>query len=571
MPLQEVARRAGLPSRLLSKQMLEAYGPLLGGLRLQHLTASQLLHILRHQGTRLVGITALELRSIIPQQGVDVTAQSQQWQLQQQELTTAIAAAFPNLRSLDLVNEPALEQRPSEYGDAPEVVGRCARQAVDALQPLGSCLTALKLCVDDALDVAAPVALRPFTALRCLHISWLVEAALPPKLVAEWLDTLACMPALAELDLLHASPRLFTNVSLWLPGLAWAAPQLTSLRCCDAWCWDVAALSVLQQGLTALKQLSFRLEVDSLDDEPALLGSILGALARRKGLTSLALGCCVKGSELQQAVPAGLQVTAWELDTRECEEEEQTVHWLLGALAAQTALTRLRVALPEASDAAHTTTTLYNSLRSMSPTLVVLEVECEYPTFDAARFMDSIAGQLQLKELALQYADMGDWPTKAIQQLTAMTHLQALKVVWSRIPGDVLRQLALLTQLRHLRLEDDGSKDASHFSDASLALLQPLQQLTCLQLLCPGYITGPGVAALRQLAALQRLELNLEVSAILQLHIWLLPLPPQLRMMKVGVPHPSVFELDAALVAAAKAHSCVVEEWDGCASKFHVP
>jgi hypothetical protein len=551
MPLQEVARRAGLPSRLLSKQLLEAYGPLQGGLRLQRHTPTQLLHILRHQCTRLRGITALELRDpLILRQGPDVHMQHLAWQRQQQELAAAIAAAFPNLRSLDLRDT------------APLVVAwGYSDEAVAALQPLGSCLTSLTLPVEPGPGAStastAPRALRAFSALRCLHISIFdMRAATRREPVAPWLECVACMPSLTELDLQTLWGPGF-SARLWLPGLARVAPQLTSLGCHSTHDWDAAALSVLRRGLPALKSLSLKLpERDA--DGPAWLGAILAALSRRTGLTSLALGCPLRAWALQQPVPAALQLAGCKVDMREHDGGEQTVLWLLEALAAQTGLTRLRVTLPRDGHA-DTAAVLYSSLRSMAPTLVNLGVGCIFPAFDAALLMACTARHARLEALVLTDADLGGWPAEAAEKLEAMTRLQVLRLHECSIPDALLQSLASLTQLRHLCLEDyEGG--AGSFSDASLPYLQPLQQLTYLQLASPARVAGPGLMALRQLTALRRLGLVLTRAAVMQLHRWLLPLPPSLRTLSVGAePYTEHVVLHAALVAAAKAQGCIIE------------
>jgi hypothetical protein len=561
MPLQEVAREAGRPARLISKQLLEAYGQLRCGLRLEYYTLAELLDILQQQCGRLGGITTLELANILDEQHRLFRATDlQQPHLQQQlqAVLTSIQAAFQSLRSLDLRGE--------SYGT--RVNYTIADIAL--LAPLGSCLTALKLgMAEQVADVAvAPPALGQLTYLRRLSVSIHSHNNLDgisTKYVGQCLEALACMPALVQLDL-QSEGWTPLSAQLWLPGLTQSTPQLTSVALGDVGGWDAAALSVLHGGLTALKSLSLSL-VDSDDDLP-VLGAVLPALAGRKGLTSLSLGCTLETWELPQPVPASLQLADWTLDVS-CHQGQQTVEWLLEALPCQTALTSLVVHLPDGGAGAEV---LHSSLLAMPPSLVRLQLGRGRPRLDAASLMEGISRQRGLTELRLAQADVRVWAQEAGAKLAAMTQLQVVTLAGCRISCGFLEVVAAMTWLRRLELDHEGGAYDGQLTDAALLRLHPLQQLTRLQLLCPDCVLGPGLAVVQQLGALQELDVRLTDAVLLTLHQWLLPLPLKLRKLTLlcGNYFNAATASDA-LLDAAKQHGCTVLAWGPFSRMVHKP
>jgi hypothetical protein len=574
----------GRPSRLLSKQMLAAYGPLQGGLRLEHYTLPQLLRIIQHHCTRLQGTTALELHEttldevlprMTPQCDLDPSvdpldqmllraqerAQVQEalgplLQRQHLQLFTALPAAFPHLQSLALRN--GLRDCCTRYAD------------LELLAPLGSSLTALTVCMANARcndigpnPLPSPPGSWPFTALRRLDVKFGADMrCLPPEVGAHWLGCLALTPHLVNLDLRCKLDDEPISASQWLPGLARAAPHLTSLGLyATAIEWDAGALEALQRGLPALKELALSLFTHP-DIDPEPLGEVFAALAVRTGLASLALHCSLEGDELLEPVPAALQVSDWKLDLR-CKYAKgvgRTAGVLLEALQAQTALTCLEITCSEQfiDPAAFV---LHHSLLALPRTLRKLTVQCGSGNprdLDAARLMEGVAAQPQLEELHLRECEVTQWPEGATARLSSLARLRALRLWSCRVPGSFLEAAAALTQLRVLEMVELEEPDGD-FHHEALWHLQRLQQLTRLQLVCASYLEGPGLAVLRHMGALQELQLELKDGVLQNLARWLLPLPPQLRSLAVSLPLSSTKgRPDAAVLAAAKLQGCVV-------------
>ena len=193
MPLQEVARKVGLPARLLCKQLLEAYGPLQCGLRLQYCTPAQLLHILQHQCSRLREITSLALDDMIIESlsnSEDDAALRKQQQQDIHGVFAAVSTVFPRLQHL------TAQSRTFE-GAA------FSNAQLELLAPLRSCLTVLKIIVDVASLARnpAPPSWQHLTSLRHLHVTMSPEhtrraSSLTKKQAQRWLDSFACLPAL---------------------------------------------------------------------------------------------------------------------------------------------------------------------------------------------------------------------------------------------------------------------------------------------------------------------------------------------------------------------------------------
>jgi hypothetical protein len=555
LPLQEVAREVGRPARQISKQLLEAYGQLQCGLRLEYFTPAQLLRILQQQCGRLGGITTLELANILDARHHRVFRDSgwvrQDQQQQLHDVLTAIPPAFGTLQSLDM-------------SEAPGLVG-CAAAAMAFLAPLSSCLSSLKLRVaaSQSSDPLPPPALPHFAALRRLVIT--IISTMSKEDVARWLEALSSMPALVHLEVAFQAFRSM-NVELWLPGLSRSTPQLTSLALGSTCGWDTAAVAVLEHGLADLKSLSISLDDD--EEDLAVLGGVLPALAGRKGLTSLSLEQLLEHWELPQPVPASLQVADWTLDVS-CHEGQQTVEWLLEALPCQTGLTSLTLCLPDGGAAAEV---LHCSLLAMPPTLVRLKLWCDYTGFDAASVMDGISRQRGLEELCMLCNNTVEaWPQEAALKLAAMTQLRVLELICCSLPAGFMPVLAGLTGLRDLKLDERHQEEEAQLTDASLLCLHPLQHLTRLQLWCSTGVEGPGLAVVRQLGALHELDVTLEDEVVEQLHHWLLPLPARLRKLFVHATSGREVRVDGALLAAAKLHGCVVLDGIRTHSRAHLP
>jgi hypothetical protein len=542
MPLQEVARKAGWPARLISKLLLEAYGQLRCGLRLEYYTLAELLHILQQQCGRLGGITSLELASIMDAEQQELLTFAnwlqQGTQQQLQELIAAIPAALPNVQSLDLFTK--------SYQVA------CASADVALLAPLGSCLTALKLRLTAAehRDLVASPALPHFTRLQHLTIGFLYWMS--EEQVDRCLESLASMPALVHLNL--SGPLAPISAALWLPGLARATPQLTALTFQSTHQWDDSAMSALQRGLPALQALSIALDdCEEADEQHLLLGDILTALAGRKGLTSLALGCTLRAWELPQPVPSNLQITDLTLEL-DYHAGQQTVQWLLDALPSQTGLTSLTIRLPSAGIGA--AEAFHHSLLTVPSTLVRLNLGCDYPGFDAASVMEGIVRQPRLQELSLEASDMMALPQEAALKLALMTQLQVLELVYCRFQSGFMQAIAALTELRYLNLTDEWYPAASHLTGPSLLCLHPLQRLTRLRLQLSTHVVCRGLVVVRQLGALQELEIVAKQEVVQRLHLWLLPLPAKLS--KLDMRCTEYVEVSDTLINAAKLRGCTV-------------
>jgi hypothetical protein len=544
----------GRPSRLLSKQMLAAYGPLQGGLRMEHYTLPQLLRIVQHHCTRLQGTTALELHHTAAGYSSDSTpaelplTTGPEPQLPRHALFAALPTAFRRLRSLSL--RGAWHHSCTSHAD------------LQLLAPLGSSLTALTVRMEAESSLQpAPVTTHPLvaaggwplTSLRHLDITfadcWL---ELPSEEAAHWLGCLALMPHLVKLDLRLRSIDASVSAAQWLPGLAQAVPRLTSLRLCTTATWDGPALAALQHGLPALAALSISLFAHP-QYQPDPINDVLAVLARRTALALLALDLSLDGDELLQPLPTGLQAPDWKLDLRfKYSDVGQSVWWLLEALQAQTALTSLEITCSQWEINCNAGV-LHRSLLALPLTLRKLSMWCCYRDFDPACLMEGIARQPQLEELHLSSCDITEWPEGVAARLSSMTRLRALRLSWSCFPGSFMQVVAALTQLEELEVR--GPRAAQeHFEDSALQHLQHLQQLTRLQLLCDEYIQGPGLTVLQHMGALHELDLELDEDVYQQMGRWLLPLPPKLHKLAFR----SMDRPDDEVLAAAKLQGCVV-------------
>jgi hypothetical protein len=360
-----------------------------------------------------------------------------------------------------------------------------------------------------------------------------------------------------------------------ISGLAQALPQLTSLVLGTpapvAVKWDLESVAALQHGFPRLERLSFRL----LDVNrpiclgPAVSAALVGALAQRRGLSSLQLAVCLDGhstivDQLSRLELSGLAVS----DVSGLSAQQADAFWR--AIALQRGLTRLCVGFGYATLPA----LAYPPIQAVGGGLVQLQLL----GWDPATIQGCLPGMTRLTRLCLTRRAAEPLPAETVRQLCALTRLRHLGISEMALPAGIVRSVACLTLLRELRLHhttpprcDDSAEPRSIESDADaaarlgasgadLAHLAALREhLTRLDLGGFGAgVGGRGLSVLTGLARLQQVCLgsmwNMDGS---DWPLNLLPLPADMCRLEVVNATVSQHACDALLRAAAQ-HGCRV-------------
>jgi hypothetical protein len=522
-PLSLIARATGRPSRRASKQLLDAYGPLDCGLRLQGTdTVASVLAMLDQNRRPFTHITAVSL----PWTHVESPSATEACS----SFVAAIPTAFPRLQSLSL---SSLALHPSR------------QPSLSHLTALSSCLTSLTVPCGRGL-AAALQRMQPLTHLRSLTITgdWIPQAS--SKGLLEVMGELNSLPQLQHLQLcdtdFYARARQCLSAAAHLPSLR-CADSLTHLACgLHLVDWDEAALSTLRSGLPRLSSLALNIgRPDSPGDAelaPDPTAAILAAISRRTVLTALALQLEHPDSDDCTFQPlSSLRLASCRAQLAEnCDTAS-----LLEALAVQRSLTQLRLQLgyelagrPEAFGSA-----CLRHLASMAETLQFLEVGVALDP--AANVMEAVGKLTNLR--TLQLSDMTStrqaaWAASDVLCLTQLRSLEVLDVEddATGFVATVVGIASLLVGLKELRLRCSNDQptdtDALGISDSDLSRLAPLQpHLTRLVLDELKNVRGPGYETLRGMAGLQ--QLDLVSMGIKSLHLHLLPLPLSMRTIRL--------------------------------------
>jgi hypothetical protein len=541
------------------KALRDAYGCLQVSV-----TDKQFVDVATTPPTSLARATTLELRST-------------PWEVSASLALGLIAHACPSLESLSLLINSGASDNQTITDDG-----------LGTLAPLASTLTALLINPGGPSRLESIQALQQLTRLRELQLHCVepVVGCQPPEAgtmsdghyaaeleslqseaawltlqrQAAWLRALSGMHQLVHLSLFD-SPVSFCARG-WLPGLARAMPQLTSLRLGSATTWDEEATAALLEGLPSLQAFSAVINLrDFLQQNEATARSsaaMVAALVRRSGLQSLDLtvfyGSGAAADALHQ-LPA-LQLSAFSpYDAAEHSELVARV------LEAQTGLTRLlmhhcrapRDLLSAPAIAALASTLV--ELRALGPCDPAALMAC-VAQLPCVRLLELNVGPCQRRQ-----DPPCPWTPAATSMLGTLTQLTMLAMEERRLPAQLLPALARLTRLRSLQLMESFSlsviPDAPTVHDADLAHLAPLRaQLTRLELQYIYGVRGPGLAVMRHMGCLKQLVLDLPDLLVGELHLHLLPPPPDLTCLKVSSSRSLPGGVCAALMGALGPLQC---------------
>jgi hypothetical protein len=534
-----VARSIGLRARRVCRALRDAYG----GLQVS-VSNQDLMDISVTDHTRLMNAATLELRN-------------SPWNLASSMSLGLIAHACPSLESLSLlISSGASDAQNITDGD------------LATLAPLASTLTALLIKPEGPSRLESIQALQQLSRLRSLQLHCVepVVHSEPPapgtvpeeqylaesrrlrveaagstlQRQAAWLEALSGMHQLVHLSLFD-NPLGFCARG-WLPGLARAAPQLTSLRLGSATTWDEQATAALLEGLPSLQAFSAVINpMDWLEESPQAASSgaaVVAALARRSGLQSLELAVHY-GSEGAAAALSQLPALQLSALAAYCYNTVEYSEPVARVLAAQSGLTRLLLR------GWSTPRDLLSAPAVAALACTLLELRALGPC-DPAALMACVAQLPRVRVLELaagrQFRPEWVWTPEAVALLGTLTQLQRLSIEEHRLPAQLLPALSGLTRLTSLQLAEamDGAApweapDPPTLRGADLACLVPLRaRLARLALHDVHGLEGAELGWVRHLSTLKELELVRLPDALEdELHLHLLPPPPVLTCLRV--------------------------------------
>jgi hypothetical protein len=533
----------GRRSRIVSRALRDAYGPLDCGLKLKGAGSPAQLEqlLLSNSAGRLCSITSLQLG----RRKYDVAVDCDDWS----GFIALVCRALPRLTALKLPRRPRSGTRLAYLG------------------PLSPTLTSLDhhLASTEATDPAELRSLQRLTELRSLTLRGRSPEIGPEARLALLLKALGGLPRLEHLSWLQVrwGPQLLSDLALH-------APHLTRL---DLWilrpagdAWDSSTTAAVQRGLPALRTLSVLVEARRGDERGAAnIEAMVAGLARCSAIQAihLNLGLVDAGAPVNLEGLARLPLAS----LRACAYDEH-IEQLARALHAQSKLTALRFwcSLSQLSSP-------YARSCSYLPSgLVDLRIDCNWDP-DALFIRAKQLPFLTSLDLSYKRSDtQPKWSPAATEHLSKLQLRQFGLRVEAPPPPDLLLVLSGLTALEELRLSvnpDSASMpvDDSDVTDEDLLLLARLrEQLTRLRLDGLHGVTAPGVvAALTGLTNLQRVELCslagvdddeaggglVVVEALLSCLPWL----SRLRLICVYLP----WAARDALVAAAAERGCGLE------------
>jgi hypothetical protein len=537
-----IFRKAGRHTRQVAPLWKATYGPLDCSIHLDAITSqADIDTLLSRDPHRFHHVTSLWV-SVDPPDGAE-------YQPIPPGVISTLPPAFPRLQSLEFANT---------------YFGTVSAADLQPLVALSSCLTSLALpSVADVLPAIA-VLLR-LTALRSLSLDWDFEGVYSDKFdAAEGMRELSRLPHLQQLQY----PRV---LGTFCP----AAELLRTLRTMDLtdlglylylYNWDEGAIGALRTALPRLTALTlitdFRFDHGSYQQDPSSSCAVMAALAQRTALRSLTLE--LDGHPPERYHLGSLSALRLaELYLTAGGEHMESLHVLLEAVAVQRTLTSLAINEDQWSGAAMLSGAGLRSLAALAPGLQRLAL---YAVADEAALFGVLGAMSRLTALKLLHPlDGGGYDEGAVGQLSRLSSLEQLHVRFeaSHLMRAALRSMAALTSVNHLDMQctNPGATEhpaAGFDADHAWGVVSLRRSLTYLSLQVAD-ITGPSLCGiLGRMTALQHLVLrSMEVLSDPELHEYLLPLPPALRVLRLW-PSNLAPGVRAALQAAAERQGCAL-------------
>jgi hypothetical protein len=529
--LWHIARKMGRRSRIVSRALRDAYGPLGRGLQLPGGAywdgLSQLPGLLVSRGQCLRHLNSLQL---LHPRGQNCARAG---------VLACIVEELPHLESLSL------------HLSGPEL---------PLLAPLRSTLTALSVHLDACRFATAAMTegLEQLTGLRSLTLAGPGSPATGMR--DAWQYVPSNLPQLLHLSWFVGS-GFFVWTPQWLVRLGCSMPQLTSLclghPLAPEHAWKECTAPALQRAVASLRVLPFKARAGARDDES---GAAVDAMVAQL------LACC--GIE---CVHMALHVAAWTPPPdllQLCSLPLASLDVVIERPGSGSQLQPLLLALPSLSRL----TRLNMSIIGCSPWLVcpqlpisLVEVQLE-GDWEPSSVLPPLQALPELRVLALH----GMCPIAAKIWLSTLTQLHSLALIarGAQSLSWAIASLAELTALQALRLDNRDAVHNRRSREATalrLTQLASLQELRNLSLNFPWEVQGLPAScmldALEALPNLQQLELRTKpghADALEALVGGMLPLVlPRLTCFKLlggGLPERVV----GTLLSAAKAHGCTV-------------
>jgi hypothetical protein len=486
--LWHIVRRMGRRSRVVSRALLDAYGPLDCRLVLRGGgSLTKLLRMLKHREQRLPQITSLQLCDQVVCEA-ELT-----------ELVDSIAAHATKLASLSLL---------------------MADVDLPFLAPLRHTLLALEVSfarqpLDPDLNV---IGLKFLTNLTSLKLARITQHA---NTVDHWRSALRRLP-----QLLHLS--WFPDSSIWTPhwlaDLRQCVPQLTSLclgyASTSQAAWGNGNTAAMQEALKGLRSLSLRMKLFGVESE-ASADAVVSALSLCTWIERVHLSLHLRGWHPLLDLPR-LSAHSVRLASVDLVAEKpylaSRLAGMVQALGPQSHVTMLGLSYFDSSP--------YGT-KFTCPELPSSLAELRVAGHWAPAALLRAAVQLPcLRRLELSHTKCLRWSAAATEQLGKLAQLQTLRMELSPPPVDLLLALSGLTALAELQLKVPPMLNVHRthqghivecraydgdITDADLLHLAPLKaQLTRLHLEGLHLVSATGLAALLgELTSLQQLELEL--------------------------------------------------------------
>jgi hypothetical protein len=535
--LSIILRKAGRHTRRVSRLWKLVYGPLDCGIELRGISSKEDIdRVLAQDPHRFHHTTSLVL--------IGDEADSQPGQAA--EITAAVPAAFPALRSIHL----------------PHTVTPADLQA---LQPLSPTLTALILPEISPLLPHVSSMLQ-LTSLRSITFCCLSKDI--PR-VPEALEALSRLPHLQQLAHAPFNDYQDHSASLLIPSLR--NLDLTHLNL-DEIClsdWDSSSTDALRTAMPHLSALTLLLDfngepADGLPaSDPCSNHSVMAALAQRAALRSLSMELVHLSQEhhnlgsLSALRLSELHVSA-EGEGWDDRNDSSKLDAVLAAMAVQRSLTSLSirpgVAAAELSQAA------VQSLSTFATSLQKLHLDALVD--EDGTFFDVLATMSQLKHFAFDPAAHFDPAVIDASWQQASMHLTALEVLeittgCPHMMRAAVDHVARLTNLRELALH--GAWHAS-LGAAMYQIVSLERSLTRLSLGSRLALMVPDLSGiLTRMTGLKRLELDgHRLVEDPRLPECVLPLPPALRVLQLHGGGNLAEEFRARLRVAADMQDCSV-------------